>query len=116
MWLALYLKHSHCFMKRASGILVSNHNAATWPRYFFNVVIYSDIKPDNLLIDYSSNEDICFNRVALGDSIDVYRFNPNLGPLAGCHVIGTPIFRTWGTIESQMGTAGEHMGSWGNST
>lgn len=45
-------------------------------------------------MDYSSDEEVRFNRVVLGDCSDVYRFNPNLDPLAECHVIGAPIFRS----------------------
>ncbi len=58
-----------------------------------NATFETDIKPDNVLINYS-NDATRFSRVALGDCGDVYRFNPNAGPLEESHVISAAIFRS----------------------
>ena len=59
---------------------------------WFNAIFELDVKPDNVLINYGKATR--FSRVALGDCGDVYRFNPNAGPLQKSHVISAAIFRS----------------------
>ncbi|KAI4267209.1 MAG: hypothetical protein LQ337_008457, partial [Flavoplaca oasis] len=58
-----------------------------------NGFVHTDVKPDNVLINYGNGK-TRFNRVALGDCGDVYRFNPNAGPLEESHVISAAIYRS----------------------
>ncbi|KAL9040648.1 MAG: hypothetical protein Q9180_001784 [Flavoplaca navasiana] len=58
-----------------------------------NGFVHTDVKPDNVLINYG-NGTTRFSRVALGDCGDVYRFNPNAGPLEKSHVISAAIYRS----------------------
>ncbi|KAL8719242.1 MAG: hypothetical protein Q9225_003727 [Loekoesia sp. 1 TL-2023] len=51
-----------------------------------------DVKPDNVLINYS-NDATRFSKVALGDCGDVYQFHSNEGPVEGSHVIGAALLR-----------------------
>jgi len=53
----------------------------------------TDIKPDNVLVNYGDNS-ARFSEVQLGDCGDAYRFNPEAKPLEEGHVIGAAIFRS----------------------
>ena len=74
-------------------ILVSKYGLSHGQLLFLTVYIGTDVKPDNVLINYGSDA-TRFSRVALGDCGDAYRFNPNAGPLEESHVISAAIFRS----------------------
>jgi hypothetical protein len=53
-----------------------------------------DIKPDNILVNYSVEDSVEFSKVQLGDCGDAYRFNPTADPFEEGHLIGATIFRS----------------------
>ncbi|KAL9100820.1 MAG: hypothetical protein Q9163_003850 [Psora crenata] len=55
--------------------------------------VHTDIKPDNVLINYSTTPDR-FSEVQLGDCGDAFMVDPNASPFEEGHIIGAAIFRS----------------------
>ena len=85
---ALAALHENGFVH--TGQLLTSYHIL---KYCSNMTFDTDVKPDNVLINYGS-ETTRFSRVTLGDCGDVYRFNPNADPLEESHVISAAIFRS----------------------
>lgn len=73
--------HTGSFLSQSFDLSVFNDNDVT------------DIKPDNVLVNYGDNS-ARLSEVQLGDCGDAYRFNPKPNPFEEGHVIGAAIFRS----------------------